>query len=262
MEFASGEYCWLFTDDDVMKPGAVDTILSLLNSRKKYSMIVVNAGLYSRDLSSCYKDKLLALRNDAEYTARREDQDQFFQNTATHLSFIGCVVIQRRLWHARDKEKYFGTEFVHVGVIFQEAIPGTILVVAEPYVSIRMNNSQWSSRALKIWFINWPQLIWSFTQYSETVRRRICPKYPSLQLWKLLYYRAMASYSIKEYSQYIEPYSNASWSKLPARLIAVIPGKFANLFLIAYATLRNRIWMLVDLKSSKFYYRNKIVKTN
>lgn len=254
VEFAAGEYCWLFTDDDMMKQGAIATILSLINNHKQYSMIVVNAALYSSDLTRRYKDKILNILTDQEYTAIRGDQDKFFQDTANYLSFIGCLIIRRRLWNERNKEKYFGTEFIHVGVIFQEPMPENILVIAEPYISIRLNNSQWRNRALKMWLISWPQLIWSFTQYSENIRRCVCPKYPSMQLRKLLYYRAMASYSVKEYFEYIKPYSNRSWSRLPARIIASLPGVFTNIFLILYATIRQRIWMLIELKSSKFYY--------
>lgn len=257
VDLATGEYCWLFTDDDVMKHGAIETILSLIRNHKQYSVIVVNAALYSRDLAHPYKDKILNILTNQEYTTISEDQNKFFKNTASYLSFIGCLIIQRQLWNKRSKKKYLGTEFIHVGVIFQEPIPGNILVIAKPYISIRLNNSQWNNRALKIWLICWPQLIWSFTQYSENLRRCICPKYPSMQLWKLLYYRAMDSYSVKEYYEYIKPYSNASWSKIPAQIIASIPGVFANLFLILYATIRHRRWMVIELKSSKYYYRNK-----
>ena len=51
---------------------------------------------------------------------------------ASYLSFIGGIIIQRQLWRARDKASYFGSYFIHVGVVFQQPLPGDTLVIAEP----------------------------------------------------------------------------------------------------------------------------------
>ncbi len=254
VELARGEYCWLFTDDDALKPGSIQTVLSAIQ-QDHYGLIIVNAELRSDDLLRCFLPRVLPFRSNQVYLPRREDQERFLGDVGGYLSFIGCVVINRRLWNERDRASYLGTEFVHVGVIFQELLPEKNLVVAEPYIAIRLGNSQWTSWAFKIWIIRWPQLIWSFAPYSAVAKRRVCPRYPAQQLWKLFYYRAMASYSMKEYAELVAPYSASCWSRLPARLIASLPGWLANGFFIGYARLRRRYWMLKDLRVSPFYYR-------
>src|SRR5262249_57418214 len=40
-----------------------------------------------------------------------------------YVSFIGCVVIKRDLWLNREKDRHIGSEFIHVGVIFQAPLP-------------------------------------------------------------------------------------------------------------------------------------------
>ena len=55
-----------------------------------------------------------------------------------YLSFIGCVIIKKTVWEARNKEEYYGSFFVHVGVIFQSTPAEDTLVIAEPLISIRM----------------------------------------------------------------------------------------------------------------------------
>lgn len=254
IEFANGMYCWLFTDDDTLDTNAINTVLTAIKT-EEYALIVLNARLCSRDLVHCYRNKFLNFDSNREYTCI-EEQEQFFRDVANYLSFIGGVIIRRDLWNERNKELYFGTEFVHVGVIFQKKIDEKILVISNPFISIRMNNSQWNSRAFKIWIITWPQLIWSFSSFSESSRRNVCPRYPSQNLWNLLYYRAMASYSVSDYKNYIKPYSNTFFSKILALIIALLPGVLVNLFFILYASIRRRYWMIEELIKSRNYFIN------
>lgn len=260
IEFAKGTYCWLFTDDDILDQNAVNTVLTAIKT-KKYALIVLNAKLCSRDLIQCYHKKFLNFNSNKEYTGI-DDQERFFSDAADYLSFIGGVIIQRDLWNHRNKELYFGTEFVHVGVIFQEKINGNALIISNPLISIRMNNSQWNSRAFRIWIVTWPNLIWSFSSFSDKSKRKVCPRYPSQNLWKLLYYKAMASYSLYDYKNYIKADSNIYFIKILALIIALLPGTFVNLFFIAYAIIRRRYWMREELIKSqnylfKFFYNPK-----
>ena len=48
VEYARGEYCWLFPDDDLFKPGAVQRVLDEL--RNSYSLVIVNAEVMDRCL--------------------------------------------------------------------------------------------------------------------------------------------------------------------------------------------------------------------
>ena len=70
VELAQGEYCWLFTDDDLLKPGAVAAVLEA--TRKNYSLIVVNAEVRTTDLSVCLQTRRVVSDEDRVYgpTAR------------------------------------------------------------------------------------------------------------------------------------------------------------------------------------------------
>ena len=46
---ARGEYCWLMTDDDLLKPGAVERVLRALQSNP--DLLVVNAEVAGRPVS-------------------------------------------------------------------------------------------------------------------------------------------------------------------------------------------------------------------
>jgi len=255
VELASGEYCWLFPDDDLLKPGAIQTVLS--ESCRGYEAIIVNAEVRNSDFSSLIEERRLRITNNRVYGS--DQAEDFFADTASYLSFIGGVVIKRDSWMARERERYFGTLFIHVGVIFQQPFPGDILVIAEPLISIRYGNAMWTSRSFEIWMFKWPDLIWSFEDFSESAKSRVLtiPRDPWLHPVALMEFRAKNAYSLKEYKTWIQPRMKSFWKKLFARMIAATPGCLVNIFIITIIKVRN--WdaplLVADAKNSPFYYR-------
>ena len=157
-----------------------------------------------------------------------------FNRLVPYISFIGCVVINRDLWMQRDRSRYFGTEFVHIGVVFQATLPTAALVIAEPYITIRYGNAQWTSRAFEVWMFKWPNLIRSFSHISKQAGQ----EYQKTQSWSRLKYiitfRAMGVYSLKEYQKwYISKDSSWGW-KLVALFVAMMPVCFVKLVMLIY----------------------------
>jgi glycosyltransferase involved in cell wall biosynthesis len=253
VELAQSEYCWLMTDDDLLKPGALAAVLEAL--RGAYGLVIVNAEVRTTDLRQVLVPSRLPFSADRVYQPTEADRERLLAETGDYLSFIGGVVIKRELWNARDKARYFGTEFVHVGVIFQSLLPEATLVLAHPWIVIRYGNAQWTPRFFEIWMFKWPGLIWSLPGFSDAARRRASPPEPWRRAWALLLFRARGAYSIKEYQALIAPRRGSAWSKWGARLIARLPGCVTNLFASLYAWVRRYHPLQVDLMDSPFYYR-------
>ena len=91
------------------------------------------------------------LRMLADRDFATQDAEQFFTQAAAYLTFIGGVVIRRSQWLARQREPYFGTLFIHVGVIFQLPPLQKVSVIAQPLISIRYGNALWTARGFEIW---------------------------------------------------------------------------------------------------------------
>ncbi len=254
VQLAQGEYCWLMSDDDLLKPGAIQAILEA--ARRDYPLIIVNSEVRNIDLSELVVPSRLPFNTDQVYAPT--DNQRLFIDTAYYISFIGCVVVRRQLWNERQKEQYIGTEFVHIGVIFQSPFNGEVLVIARPWIVIRYGNASWSSRYFSIWMFKFPQLIWSFSHFADTAKERITPKEP-WRRWKILTVsRAAGSYSLREYNQWIAPRSELQRDLFIPRLIALIPGCFVNFMVLAYF-LRFRPQDgigIIDFKASPFYYNN------
>lgn len=233
--YAKGEYCWLMSDDDLMKPGAIQRVLAAIDG--KSDLIVVNSEIWNADFSEKLLDRRLKIAADIEYG--KNEREQFFIGTANQLGFIGCVVIKRSFWLSRDRASFYGTLFIHVGVIFQHKAIETAKVISEPLIAIRDGNATWAARTFEVWAIKWPELIWSFPDFSETSKQAVCPQEQWRQYKFLFYHRAMGSYSLAEFHKFLSSRANGlAWAK--AYSVAAFPGKAANLIVVLYYLLFKR----------------------
>ncbi len=258
VEIANGEYCWLMTDDDLLKPGAIRKVLS--ETEKSYPVIVASVEIQNKSLTKVLVPRRPALLHDQIF--QPNEWNQFIAKVGGHLSFVGAVIIKKQFWLSRNREKYFGSGFVHVGVVFDESIEEDVLVIADPLVSLRYGNAQWSNRAFKIWMFDWPELIWSFPTILDETKRMLAP----IERWKnlktLLLLRALGSYSTKEYQLFLSKRIHSKRKRMLAKLIARVPRHF--LYIPAYIYLcalgANGAPALYDLKNSRRHGRKNVQK--
>ncbi|MCC8362502.1 glycosyltransferase [Lysobacter sp. A6] len=220
---AQGEFCWLMTDDDLLKPGAIDRVVEALGD--DVDLVVVNTEVRTVDFGGALRDTLVAAGADSTYAP--EDADSLLVDAAHALSFIGCVVIRRSFWLARDRAAYYGSLFIHVGVIFQAQTPRT-RVIAAPMITIRYGNAMWTPRGFEIWMFKWPSLVWSFDSVSSKAKARISAREPWRQLRKLWLYRSIGGYARDEYDRYLAERPMSAFKRVVSRAIAVVPATFAN----------------------------------
>jgi abequosyltransferase len=235
VEYAQGKMCWLFTDDDLMAAGAIADVLE--QARRDYSLIVVNAEVKDATLVGTVAESLLPIKSDT--ILEPGDLSALFGTAIQILSFIGCVVIDRALWLRRDKATYFGTEFVHVGVIFQAPLPGRVLLMADPRIVIRFGNAQWSRRAVEIWMVKWPRLLASFSTVSPSMTHAYREP-PLLQRTKtLLVHRSRGEYSLAEYRRWFAGPDDSRW-RVVALAVAFLPQSLVRATVGAYLRIFNR----------------------
>lgn len=229
---ARGAYCWLMTDDDLLKPGAVNRVLAELDGRVE--LVIVNTEVRTVDFGGALRSALVAKIEDVDYA--QEQADQLLADTAHALSFIGCVVVLRSFWLSRDRAAYYGSLFVHVGVIFQARTPCT-RVIGEPLITIRYGNAMWTPRGFEIWMFKWPSLVWSFAGLSPSAKACICPREPWRQLRKLWLYRSIGGYARLEYERYLSALPMTAFKRALSRCIARVPARLANALSALYCGL-------------------------
>jgi len=254
VDLAQGEYCWLFCDDDLLKPGAIQVVLDAI--KDDYALIVANSEVRNADLSKLLEPKRVPFEKNRIY--KSNENHLLLADTGHYLTFIGGVISKRQVWVAREKENYFGSCFIHIGVIFQQPLPGDALVIAEPLISIRYANASWLGKSFEIWAFKWPALVWSFANLPDSAKSRVSPKEPWRSLKTLFYYRATGVYTKREYTEWLKPRLGSRWARLVSKAIAHFPGRIANLLVFIYHSLFPRPWMgplfLFDLANGPFCF--------
>lgn len=219
VQLASGEFCWLFTDDDLIKQGAIKAVKTAIG--QGYGLIVVNAELRDKVLTTLVRTQQIRLQEDKIYGP--SEMEQLFKDAMLYLSFIGAVVIRRSIWLQRKRETYFGTEFVHIGVIFQERLLEPVKIIANPYIIIRLGNAQWMPRSFNIWMFNWPNLVWSFSHITQEVKECVCKRYPWKDIKVLASQRSAGSYCLSTYQKHLSDKKVNIFWKLCAIFVACSP---------------------------------------
>ena len=251
VELARGEYCWPMSDDDLLVDGAVKRVLGLLETNPE--VLIVDVEVCSDDFSKILIERRLPFSGERRYGAR--DVEKLFVECAQHLTYIGGAVVRRAAWMARQRRPYYGTEFIHFGVIFQAPLTGTVLAIGEPLVRLRYGVASWTSRSFKVWMFTWPALVWSFSHISEAARAKVTPREPWRSLGTLLLLRAKGWYSWKEYQASIRPTLQSGRSSWLPALVALTPGPFLNIVALVYGFLfaRSRKGGLYDLRHSRYH---------
>jgi len=233
--YAKGNYCWLLTDDDLLRPGALSRVFALLDGAR--DLIIANGEIKNADLSKVLARRALGFENDREY--RVGEAGRLFSEIGNYLSFIGGFIVKREFWMTRDRASFYGTLFVHVAVAFQHPAVQRAYVISDPLITIRYGNAMWSLRGFEIWMFKWPRLIWSFNDFSVNEKSNVCSNQPWKHIRKLVYYRGIGAYSINEYRRFYPAQASAPL-RLLAFMIALAPGWLSNFVASLYCIVFNR----------------------
>jgi len=253
VQFARGEYCWLMSDDDLLMPGAITAVLDTLSGSP--SLVVVNVEARSTDMSALVQRRFLDFDVDRIYEPA--EMDRLFSDIANRLAgYVGCMVIRRDIWIERERERYFGSLYVYLGVIFQRPLPGRAMIIAQPLVSYRAATEHtFSSRLFEVMCIRWPSIVWSLA-LSEHTKRQVCPPEAWRRFPNLFLARGFGLYGPAEFRRYVLPLSKSSRTAFFPAVAARFPGALANLLCIfSYKLSKSAIadYQLYMLRKSQFY---------
>ncbi len=152
VELASGEYCWLFSSDDVMREGALKNVLAEITLG--FDLYLCGLTLCTIDMQPIMQHRILHLPSDAEFELGDErDRHRYFplaQTTTAFFSFMGSVIVKRIRWDAIPfNEAFDGTLFALSARIFAMMPQGLRLkYLSQPYLSKRSDNDSFMDKGL------------------------------------------------------------------------------------------------------------------
>ena len=246
--FALGSYCWLLPDDDLILPGALELVIKKI--KPEIDLVVVNMDLYTKDLRINLNQRFFKLNEDRAY--RVDEFEEFLSNHGNGLSYIGCVIIKRELWFEKERTPFFGSFFVHVGVILGSTLIKNILFLHTPALQYRGGNVSWSARSFEIWNYKWPELIWSFDRISVETKKTVVVAKPWMRALTLLKSRAVGEYNSEIYKNNFS-FVKMGWFKIHSFLISRLPVASLNILLVLYC--------LIFKKNNHFTIYNLMVSS-
>ena len=152
VELANGEYCWLFSSDDVMGEGALRDVLEEITLG--FDLYLCGLTLCTLDMQPIMQHRILRLPCDAEFElANEQDRLRYFQlaeTTTAFFSFMGSLVIRKSRWDAIPfNEAFDGTLWAHVGRIFAMIPRGLRLkYLSHSYLYKRGDNDSFMDKGL------------------------------------------------------------------------------------------------------------------
>lgn len=232
---ANGLYCWMMTDDDIVIPGAVDRLLKEI--KKDYDLILVDIVCYTRDMSRSLRQPLYGQPNDIVF--RPIEKSDFWRKCGAGLGYIGSVVIRRSIWIENDRKIYYGSYFIHVGIIMESTAIHSALLMSVPYIRYRSANSSWTPHSFKIWNFIWPNLILNSKRLSDDSKRAVVNRDPWRRVLTVLKSRAMGEYDMNVFHQFLQQRLRRNQRYL-FLLIAALPRGLLNLLLLLFCLIFRR----------------------
>lgn len=256
VELAEGEYCWLLSDDDILKDGAINSVLDALNTNP--SLIIVNAEHRDFQMSKVLHPRLLEVDSDRTYPP--DALDRLFEDTRSAVMVISCVIIMRVIWIARVKDQYYGSMFIHVGVIFQDHLPGNALVIAKPLVSHRRGNTHSAAlgASFDIIMMRWPRVVSSLA-IPKSLKMKVCDPAQFKNFRTLLTLRSVGWYSLTDYRQSIRPRLRRAQDRFAPLVVALLPGVLINTAFVLFYSMTSRerhASLLQTLRESRYHLLN------
>jgi abequosyltransferase len=152
VSFATGEYCWLFSGDDVMRPEAVARAIEWLKLRQDVYIckhtICSKRMVFLRDHAVLAPDEVHMA--DLADSAQRIEWFRRAFTTEAFFSFLSGLIVRRQKWLAGTLPREFSNScWGHVARYFG-LIPSGLLVcyVAEIWLDQRGENDSFADRGL------------------------------------------------------------------------------------------------------------------
>jgi abequosyltransferase len=150
--FAKGEYCWLFSGDDVMRPGAIERALEW--AKRGHDVFICKHTVCNIDM--IVSRELPVLQPDQVFTAnlaKSNERVEWFKRAATteaFFSFISGLIVRREKWQSGELPEAFNKScWGHVARFFGLASTElTVCYVAEVWLDQRGDNDSFADKGV------------------------------------------------------------------------------------------------------------------
>jgi abequosyltransferase len=150
--FATGQYIWLFSSDDLMKKGAI--LRALLEIESGLDVYLLSYSLCNFDMEKIVDSRMFNDQQDRIYDLSNKQQREVYfkkaQNSEPFFSFMSSLLINRKKWNESSINlSYYGTCWAHVPRIFNFMPNGLkVKIITTPLFDKRSGNDSFMDKGL------------------------------------------------------------------------------------------------------------------
>jgi len=230
ISMASGEYVWIFGDDDLIVEDFLAELITYLKSSSPDSVILNSCSFQDQDQVEASRLVL-----DSLIVYGPNDNDLFLTDQGGYLTYGGCIVIRKKLWEKYWRSEKVGTFFAHTDAIFRAKIGHSFHYLPRPAIKMRLHMQTWTAKHFEIWNISFPEVIWNLDNYSLQAKQSIIQRYPLKSVKRILASRAYGRFNFNIFKTILLPSKDSSWMvKIVSFFVAAIPSEFFRWLYIAY----------------------------
>ena len=136
---AAGEFLYLLSDDDLLLPGAVPTLLTLIQKHPGLDAFALNVREFRQSVDEQEDKGFFKTGQDHLVTSREESLILLH----THITFLSCLAFRRENVLGRDYTPRFATNLAQAYMFLDALAPGRgMYVTAQTYLAKRADNNE------------------------------------------------------------------------------------------------------------------------
>lgn len=127
---ADGEYCWLFSADDILAPHAIALIRA--ERQQPWDVWLTNFALCDREMRRVERHRILAVQEPTTFDWNQPEQRRAYlelaETTTAFFSFISGIVVRRDAWMSvPDQSEFIGSCWIIAAQIFALVKQGLVV---------------------------------------------------------------------------------------------------------------------------------------
>jgi abequosyltransferase len=149
---ARGQYCWLFSADDIMRPRSIERVVrAIATSRDLYLCKHTNCDF---NMKMFGETGILKIANETTFDladpAQRLRYFESAETTEAFFSFIGGIIVKREKWNSIPlNEAFVGSCWAHAARMFELIATGlSITYMPETLLDRRGDNDSFSDKGM------------------------------------------------------------------------------------------------------------------
>jgi len=193
--YARGQYIWFFTDDDLQKPKALETVLNVLKKQKP-DLVMANLDMCTLDAEALVDPNLLRVSKDQYFPSKKELftflESKFFLPIDWFLTSYSNMIIKKIIFDENNEKinSLYNKKhnmFPHTALIYYTPQDYSVYVIAKPIALYRTGNLSFGPKNkidfLKFWY---PVLKSHYAVICQANRQYISNKFRFLMMLKIL----------------------------------------------------------------------------